>query len=467
MANQKETIVVPENFHSIIIDFSTDLSATFPEYSYLWSKWIDPSVSEAEIRALFEHCINVFPERFFDILYQNDDIFKPDDETNTYFLPNVSFRLLFNTEDITENTKKAMWKYLQLVLFTIVGSVKDKSTFGDTMNMFDGIDENDLQEKLKDAMGGISEFFTNMDKEMGKGTGKGTGKGDGTAEGAGTEAGEGLGDETKEDDDSGTPRMRPEDFKKVFENMPNMEKMQDHLKSLFDGKIGSLAKEMAEEIAGDFTDLLGEDSDNINNTGDVIKKLMKNPKKIMDLMKTVGSKLENKMKSGEVSREELMKEASEMMGKMKDMGGGQDFNEMFKEMAKNMGGLGKNVRLDTNAMNRMSKMEESKARLRKSAELKKQQKVEEIQKQLEIRRAQVAAQAAVQASVQAAAQAKFSLNPTEAPNNFVFKLDGEDAQEKSFIHPDLLKEMADLEKKPMGGDSKNNGDKKKKNKKKK
>jgi len=439
MANQKEITVVPENFHSIIIDFSTDLSATFPEYSYLWSKWIDPEVSDVEIRSLFEYCLKVFPERFFDILYQNDDIFKPDDETNTYFLPNVSFRLLFNTEDIGEKTKKAMWKYLQLVLFTIVGSVKDKSTFGDTMNMFDGIDESDLQEKLKEAMGGISDFFTNMEKEMDKET-KET-----------DESNESNGGETKENqdrDDGETPRMGPEDFKKVFENMPNMEKMQDHLKSLFDGKIGSLAKEMAEEIAADFSDILGEDSGNINNTGDVLKKLMKNPKKIMDLMKTVGSKLENKMKSGEVSKEELMKEASEMMGKMKDLGGGQDFNQMFKEMAKNMGGLGKNVRLDTNAMNRMTKMEESKDRLRKTAELKKQQRAAEIQKQLDIKRAQIAA------------QAKFSLNPTEAPNNFVFKLDGEDAQEKSFIHPDLLKEFE--EKKPANG----NGDKKKKKKKK-
>jgi hypothetical protein len=167
MANQKETIVVPENFHSIIIDFSTDLSATFPEYSYLWSKWIDPEVSDVEIRSLFEYCLKVFPERFFDILYQNDDIFKPDDETNTYFLPNVSFRLLFNTEDIGEKTKKAMWKYLQLVLFTIVGSVKDKSNFGDTMNMFDTIDENDLQKKLSDTMSSMSDFFNKMESSFG------------------------------------------------------------------------------------------------------------------------------------------------------------------------------------------------------------------------------------------------------------------------------------------------------------
>lgn len=443
MANQKETVVVPDNFHSIIIDLSTDLSATFPEYSYLWSKWIDPEITDVEVRSLFEYCLKVFPERFFDILYQNDDIFKPEDETNTYFLPNVSFRLLFNTEDITDNTKKAMWKYLQLILFTIVGSVKDKSNFGDTMNMFDGIDENDLQEKLKEAMGGIGEFFNNMTKGM---EGEGT---DQDADGSTENASPADASPTDTGAEPNQRTMGPEDFKKVFENMPNIEKMQEHLKTLFEGKIGSLAKEMAEEIAGEFTDILGEDAGNIKSTGDVMKKLMKDPKKIMDLMKTVGSRLDNKMKSGEVSREELMKEASEMMNKMKEMGGGQDLNEMMKEMAKNMGGLGKNMRFDTNAMNRMTKMQESKERLRKTAELRKQQREEDIKKQLEQKRAQLAA------------QAKFSLNATDAPNNFVFKLDGEEAQEKSFIHPDLLKEMADKDKAPVVGD------KKKKNKKKK
>jgi len=79
-------------------------------------------------------------------------------------LPNVSFRLLFNCEDVSDNTKKTLWKYLQLVLFTIVGGVKDKSTFGDTMNMFDGIDESDLQSKLADTMKSITDFLIRLRK---------------------------------------------------------------------------------------------------------------------------------------------------------------------------------------------------------------------------------------------------------------------------------------------------------------
>jgi hypothetical protein len=109
---------------------------------------------------------------------------------------------------------------------------------------------------------------------------------------------------------------------------------------------------------------------------------MKDPSKMMNLMKTVGSKLDNKMKSGEISREELMKEASEMMDKMTDMGGGDQFNDMFKNLAKNMGSMGKNMKVDTNALDRMTKMMSTKERLRAKAEQKKQNRVEEQAQQI-------------------------------------------------------------------------------------
>ena len=425
---------VPSNFRSMVKDFVVDLSATFPEYSYLWSKWSDPDVSEYELKKLFEYCLTVYPERFFDILYQNDDIFKPEDETNTYFLPNVSFRLLFNCEDVTETTKKTMWKYLQLMLFTIVGSVKDKSNFGETMNMFEGIDENELQEKMQDTMGSIADFFKNIQGETG-------------------ETGE-SGNEPKTNDFQ-------EGFRNMFENkegtMPDIGNVQDHLKSLFEGKIGKLAKEMAEEIAGDFSDIIGDDTNDIKSTGDVMKKLMKNPKKIMDLMKTVGSKLDEKMKSGEVSRDEIMKEAGDLLGKMKGMGDQSQFQEMFKNMAKSMGGLGKNMRFDENAFDRMTKAEAQKERIRKNVDLKRQQQADAIEKLKREKQEQFEKQQKVLAN--------YSLQSTSAPNSFVFRLDGEAAQEKSFIHPDLLAEMDAEDKKKKDGNSEAAKKKKKKNKK--
>uniref|UniRef100_A0A6C0D235 Uncharacterized protein n=1 Tax=viral metagenome TaxID=1070528 RepID=A0A6C0D235_9ZZZZ len=398
-----ESISIPANFRSIIVDFTTDLSATFPEYAYLWSKWQNPALSENELGDLFRHCMTVYPERFFDVLNQNDEIFNSEALANTMFLPNVDFKLLYNCDGVSENTKKTLWKYIQLILFTIVGGIQDKTSFGEAMNMFEGIDETMLQDKLKETMEGISSFFSKEESQE------------------------------QSQDSEETPKSNP------FTDLPNFENMQDHLKTLFDGKIGTLAQEMAEEIQGEFTDLLGEDMKDIKNTDDVLKKLMKNPKKIMDLVKTVGGKLDSKMKSGEISKEELMKEATDMM---KNMGGMDKFGDMFKEMAKNiggmqgMGGMGKNMRVDVNAMNRMTKQQEMKEKM--LAKLRAKQE----------------------------AQAKFSVQPTDATNNFVFKIDGEENQEKSYIHPDILKEM-ELEdaKKANPTKKSSEGNKKKKGKK--
>jgi hypothetical protein len=434
---------IPDNFNTVILDFTKDLSITYPEYSFLWSKWMVDNIDENSSKELFEYCLTVYPERFFDILYQNADIFNTDSEINTTFLPNVDFKLLFNCEGVSENTKKTIWKYLQLILFTIVGGVKDKATFGDTMNMFDGIDENELNEKLKETMSGISDFFSNITDDINNGN-KNT---------------ENANNETPFD----IPNMEKmfesmninEEFKNAFNNnnnnnnnnnkmggMPDMENMQEHLKSLFDGKIGSLAKDMAEEISEEFQDILGSDGDDVKDTGDVLKKMMKNPKKIMDLMKKISGKLDTKMQNGEISRDEIMKEASELFGKMKDMGGTDQFTELFKNMAKNMGGMGKNMRMDTNALNRMTKQQSTRERLLKKLEAKRKVALEN-----EMR-------------IQNNPPINYSLQHGEQPNNLVFKLDGMDNQEKSYIHPDILAEMENESKKP-------NEEAKKKSKKKK
>ena len=96
---------IPENFKSLIVDFTKDLTNTFNEYEYLWKKYYEEPTEDTYI-VLFDYCKKVYPERFFDILYQNEEIFEEKSEVNTYFLPNVSFSFLFSCEGITENTKK-------------------------------------------------------------------------------------------------------------------------------------------------------------------------------------------------------------------------------------------------------------------------------------------------------------------------------------------------------------------------
>jgi len=312
-------------------------------------------------------------------------------------------------------------------MFTVIGEVKDKDTFGDTMNMFDGIDEKELHAKLSETMSGLTDFFKNMD-----------------AQSADTE-----------NPDEGIKSA----FGKM-DGMPNMDNIQDHLKSVFNGKIGSLAKEMAEEISGEFADLLGTDAGNAENPQDVIKTLMKNPKKIMDLMKTVGGKLDAKMKSGEISREEIMKEAGDLINQMKGAGGNDELNNMFKKMAKGMGGLGglasamgggggaEGLGGLASALGGMGGLGGLAAAMGGMGKLK-----ENAKRRVEIKRLQEHAeqlrreeQQRAHAEMQRQLAAKYSLQPGSAQDTYTFRLAGEATQEKSFIHPDLLKEMEEEDK---------------------
>lgn len=403
---------VPDNFANLIVDFTRDLSVTFPEYVHLWQQWTTLDMPETEVRHLFEYCLTLYPERFFDILYQNDDIFKTTSNVNTFFLPGVEFKTLYNCENVSENTRKAIWKYLQVIMLAAVNAVKDKTGFGDAMNMFDGIDEADLQSKLAETISGLGEFF-----KMNKGEDS-----DSDVEDIPITGEEPLPDFSK-----------TFDFEKMSGSMPDAESLHGHLKGLFDGKIGTLAKEMAEEISKDFEDLLGGEGSNINSTQDVLKHMMKNPKKIMDLMKTVGAKLNTKMDSGEISKDDLMKEATEWIGKMKNMGGSDQFSELFKNLTKNMGGLGKNMRINKSALNRLTKEQPAKDRMLNKLQQRKAA-------------AEAVRQQAIAQAQKNAAQAQNVILESTAPNNYVFRVDGDEPQEKSVkkTKAELDKELDDL-----------------------
>jgi hypothetical protein len=288
----------------------------------------------------------LYPERFFDILYQNDEMFKEDATVNTRFLPAVEFRLLYHCEGVTDTTRSAIWKYLQLILMTVLNSVRDKSAFGDAADMFEGVDESVLQDKLNNTLEEIGSFFRNLG-------------GNGETTGAEPNMSEFFVNMASSDNSA--------------DDMPNANDVHEHLKGLFDGKIGSLAKELAEEISHDVEHLFDEeglgniDPTDIRSTGDLIHKMIKNPKKIMSLMKTISGKLQSKMKSGEISEEEIMREAGELMGKMKNMKGMGGMGDMFKELAKGLGKGGK-AGLNMGALQRMQKQMATKERMRSKME---------------------------------------------------------------------------------------------------
>ena len=70
--------------------------------------------------------------------------------------------------------------------------------------------------------------------------------------------------------------------------------------------------------------------------------MFKNPGKLMSLVKNVGSKLDEKFKSGEIKESELMQEASDLLSKMKGMPGMNNLADMLNKMGMGgmMGGMG-------------------------------------------------------------------------------------------------------------------------------
>ena len=333
MSNNKtfDELSPPEEFYKIIQDFTSDILITFPEYSGIISKWWNRPTNnveeskQKETLFVFRHCLKIFPERFFDILYKNVEMFQQEGELNTEFLPGIVFKQLWNC-DISENTKETIWKYLQLVLFAVIGSVHSSSELGDTAKLFEAINEDELKNKLQETLENMQNLFSNEHAQS-----------------------------QSENETMGTDGSN-NNFS--YENMPNAEQLNEHIHSMMNGKLGKLAMELAEETASD----LNMDMENTGDAKDVFQKLFKNPGKMMNMVKNIGSKLDEKIKSGEIKESELMEEGMELLNKMKNMPGMGDMQKMFSQMG--MPGLGKGGKINMGAMESQLKQNMKNAKMK-------------------------------------------------------------------------------------------------------
>ena len=295
---------VKEEFIKILNDFTRDLQISYPEYK----EYFD----DIDYVTYYNYCKNIYPENFFNILYENNELFEKDE--SKYLLPNIDFSKIMMDESLGENSKKTIWKYLQLILFCVCNNVEDKKDFGDANYLFEAINEEELHNKINDTMNEMKEIFMNM--------------GD-------CSLNENLNDFTNVMNDPSFNNMFSEEESSgnFFENMMNPEKMKDHLSGIMNGKIGTLAKEIAEEA----TKELGLEEGDLTpeKQQDFMKSLFKNPTKLLGIVKNIGSKLEEKFKSGDLKESELLEEAQEIMGKMKDIPG---LKNMMSSMGMNPGG---------------------------------------------------------------------------------------------------------------------------------
>jgi hypothetical protein len=393
-------VVIPDEFKKVIFDFIADISNTFPEYQDTLRLFLGESSAESAadsskvVSILYEYCSKVYPERFFDILYKNDKIFNKGDagdatnvNVNTHFLPNIDFCALWNTEGISDATRETIWKYLQLILMTIITNIEDKKSFGDAANLFEAINENELRGKLEETIQQMYNMFeTNADNADNTETTP-----DSTS-GAGTDA---RGDKKK-------PSFNFFDWAKDLgaegeegakdSSSANAESIHEHISNILNGKIGKLAKEIAEETAKDVDfdmDFDESKGDNVNFQN-VFQKMFKNPGKLMGLVKSVGSKLDQKFKSGEIKESELMQEASDLLSKMKSMPGMSNLTDMLNKMGMggmgNMGGMGggggkMNFGAMQSQLQRNMKVTKMKERMQQKLAQQQQQKLAQQQQQ--------------------------------------------------------------------------------------
>lgn len=310
-----------KDFKKIIIDMTKDILTSFPELAptmnvHLKNVVTDNDASDQSIDFVFKHCMKTYPDKFFDILYQNDTIFT-NETNNADFLPDIDFKLLWK-ENLTDKTRETIWKYLQLVLFTIVSN-KDSFTgesFGNTAKLFEAINEEEFKNKLEETISQMKDVF----------------------------------------DMSGNSDTHDKSEGINLEDLPNPEDLHEHVSKMMDGKLGKLAREIAEETAAD----LNIDMENAESMNDVFKRLFKNPTKLMSLVKNVGSKLDEKLKKGDINESELLKEASEMMQQMKNMPGMKD---MMSKMGMgggggkmNMGAMQANLEKNMRSANQKDRM---------------------------------------------------------------------------------------------------------------
>lgn len=400
LPNYNDDINVDEYVNSI------DLSTVAPEFFN-------------SLNIIYEYCKGTFALRSIDILYQNEDIFlnkskaqTGDTLINTVFLPDIDFADLYY-DDTSTKTKQTLWKYLQVILFNIITSIDDVSFFGNSLELLKIIDSNKFSSKLESTIDELSKMFSFKEKKEDKSANEGH-----------TNKDANDGDDEKEDDDEDddehdnveeeankeykkTPMFPNIDITKMFDisinNMGNMSGLFDemlndlssnfnnantkeqtetnndyaipdkdelfsHINKLINGKIGSLAKEIAEETTKDIDmEAIG----NINDVNDVLKGFMKDPSKLLGLINNINNKISSKMKDGSLKESELLEEAASIFKNMKNMPGMDNFSDILKSMNldKMMPKGGKiNPNAFQNMMEQNVKMSKMRERMKKKAE---------------------------------------------------------------------------------------------------
>ena len=182
-----------------------------------------------------------------------------------------------------------MGKYLQLVLFSIITSVDNKEYFGNNNQLFEAINSDEFRNKLQDTVKDMEKVFNFKNMNFGYDNSSNTNDNNDNSVNFEKMFNSIHKDLSNINFDNITDNSNnPFDFENIFKNMnnsvendnsenkfnnlPDSDTIFSHINNLINGKIGSLAKELAEETSKD----LDMDMENVTDVNDVFTKLFKN-----------------------------------------------------------------------------------------------------------------------------------------------------------------------------------------------
>jgi len=261
-----------ENSSKLLQSFINDIIDVFPEYENRLLKYYQPKLEEGIVNdklTEFLENIDLISEK---IVNKDIKLFDGD----PIILQNVSFKLLWNTKDISDQTKNSIWKYLQTFCAMNIQNNSEKEKIDEVIKSIES------HEKVKDK-----ETFKNMKK---------------------------LQKLNENFDVNKLEKVIGENHSSVGEGMNEMNKMFETT------SIGKIAKEITEEL----------DIENIVTNGGGIQDLFSGGN-MANIMQTISSKISNNQEA--MNGDNLMEEASNICNSMQ---GNPLFSSLLGGMPQNI-----------------------------------------------------------------------------------------------------------------------------------
>lgn len=260
-----------EYFNEQLKKFINEIIKTFPEYNDTLSDYYNDLLNSKLCND--DKYVKRFMRKMKDMkikISKKDNTIFDDD---IYILKNVNFREIWVKDDLSNNNRETIWEYIQMLFVIGETIISDCSKITDLMHQFKSLKEGDNN---LDDMPETDEAVLNMLKNLSEST------------------------STNNIDES------------LFK----------------DGMIGKLAQELSEEIN---MDIDVDQNDENSTVDDVFSNLISgdNPMKFMNLVQTVGNKIQNKVSNGELNQEKLIEEAQGMMGMLTN--NNPLLNNLFKQ----------------------------------------------------------------------------------------------------------------------------------------